>query len=192
MHIQAASALFDLIDRELWLVTASAGARRSGLIATFFSQASIVPDLPRVLVGIAKQHFTGQLIETSRAFALHLLGQENLALIWRFGLETGRKRDKFEGHKTHIGVTGAPVVSNTIGHLECRVEDKLDTGDRMLYVGEVIHAELSRREPPFTFRQLMKISSTDKMHLMTERLKEDIAADTLAIRAWREQKRKGH
>ncbi len=189
MDNQAASALFDLTDRELWLVTASAGARRSGLIATFVNHASIVPELPRILVGIAKQHFTGQLIENSKAFAAHLLGSENVALVWKFGLETGRKGDKFEGQKTHVGVTGVPVLANTVGFVECRVEDKLDVGDRIIYVGEVIHAELSRREPPFTLRQLMKLSSSDKLHLMSERLKVDVAADAAAIRAWREQKR---
>ena len=48
-----AAALFGRTDRELWLVTASAGGGRGGLIATFVSQASIGPDLPRVVVGLA-------------------------------------------------------------------------------------------------------------------------------------------
>ncbi len=57
-----AAALFARTDRELWLLTAAAGGRRGGLIATFVSQASIVPDLPRVVVGLAKQHHTWQLV----------------------------------------------------------------------------------------------------------------------------------
>jgi hypothetical protein len=51
------ASLFARTDRELWLLTAAARGRRGGLIATFVSQASIVPDLPRVLVGLAKQHY---------------------------------------------------------------------------------------------------------------------------------------
>src|SRR5262249_57546568 len=50
--MDAASGLFALTDRELWLVTARAGERRGGLIATFASDASIGPEFPRVAVGL--------------------------------------------------------------------------------------------------------------------------------------------
>src|SRR5207245_9201400 len=85
----AASALCAWLDREVWLVTACAGERRGGLIATFVSQASLVPDLPRMVVGIARQHHTWGLIEASGAFALHLLGQDNLDWVGHFGLRSG-------------------------------------------------------------------------------------------------------
>ena len=79
------ASLFARTDRQLWLLTAAAGGRRGGLIATFVGQASIVPDLPRVVVGIARQHHTHELVEASSAFALHLLGEEHLDRVWRFG-----------------------------------------------------------------------------------------------------------
>src|SRR5258708_6116788 len=102
----AASALFRRLDRELCLVTARAGERRGGLIATFVSQASIVPSLPRVILGIARQHYTWTLIESSGAFAMHLLAEEQLDWVWRFGLRTGRDGDKLEGLATRLGASG--------------------------------------------------------------------------------------
>ena len=86
MDHETAAELFALTDRELWLITASAGERRGGLIATFVSHASLVPELPRILVAVAKQHHTWQLIEASGAFAAHLLSEQNLDFVWRFGL----------------------------------------------------------------------------------------------------------
>ena len=65
MDPTTASTLLAWMDREIWLVTASAGGRRGGLIATHVGRASIVPDLPRVLVGVAKQHQTWELIQAS-------------------------------------------------------------------------------------------------------------------------------
>src|SRR5262249_8712472 len=56
MGLHAASALLGQVDRALWLVTARAGARRGGLIATFVCDASLVGDLPRALVGLARHH----------------------------------------------------------------------------------------------------------------------------------------
>src|SRR5438309_560876 len=89
------NAVLRLLDREIWLVTAAHQERRGGLVATFVNQASIVPELPRMLVGIAKQHHTHGLIAASRAFTLHLLDESQLAWVWRFGLESGHATDKF-------------------------------------------------------------------------------------------------
>src|ERR1700722_9361684 len=100
MDFAAASALFGRIDQALWLVTACAGSHRGGLIATFVSKASLVPELPRVLVGLARQHHTCQLIEASGAFGLHLLDEAHLSWVWRFGLQSGRDCDKLAGLAT--------------------------------------------------------------------------------------------
>ena len=78
--MQNAAALFAALDRELWVLTAAAGTRRGGLIATAVSQAALSPETPRVLVGIAKQHHTWNLVEQSSAFALHLIGHRQVAL----------------------------------------------------------------------------------------------------------------
>src|SRR4051794_28161309 len=86
MGIGAATELLRRLDRELWLVTAGSGGRRGGLIATFVSQASIVPEMPRMIVGLAQQHHTRELVEASGAFALHLLGEDQVEWVWRFGL----------------------------------------------------------------------------------------------------------
>src|SRR5262245_59428488 len=67
-----------MLDREIWLVTAEHESRRAGLIATFGSNASIVPESPRMLIGIAKQHHTWSVIEASRAFTLHLLDETQI------------------------------------------------------------------------------------------------------------------
>src|SRR5262249_46412561 len=60
-----AEPLFAALDRELWLLTAAAPPRRGGLVATMVSQASLSPETPRVLVGVAKQHHTWGLVEAS-------------------------------------------------------------------------------------------------------------------------------
>src|ERR1041385_4670921 len=114
MDRTAAAALFAWLDRELWLVTAQAGARRGGLIAPFVSQASLSPDLPRVVIGIAQQHHTWELIEASGAFALHLLGQENLEWVPHFALRSGRNVDKFSGWPFRTAVTGSPLLAGSI------------------------------------------------------------------------------
>jgi flavin reductase (DIM6/NTAB) family NADH-FMN oxidoreductase RutF len=180
------SALFADLDRELWLITAQAGHRRGGLIATFVSQASIVPELPRVLVGVARQHHTWQLIEQAEAFALHLLGEEHLPLVWRFGLQSGRQSDKLDGLSIHAGKTGSPIWAAAPAWLEARVEAKLETGDRTLYLAEVLEGRWQCHAHPLTVQHMVQQAPPDKLQQLKGQMERDQAVDAAAIRAWRQ------
>lgn len=180
-----AATVFAQLDRELWVVTAQAGSRRGGLIATFVNQASIVPELPRVVVGIAKHHHTWELIEASGAFALHLLGENHLDLVWRFGLGSGRDHDKLAGLAVRTGATGSPLLRDALAWLDCRVEAKLDTGDRTIYLAEVMHAERLPSQQPLTARRLIECAPPEKLTGLKDAMTHDSALDAAAIVAWR-------
>lgn len=187
MYEQITADLLNRIDRELWLVTAADGARRGGLIATFVCQASLVESLPRMLVALAKHHHTWQLIEASGAFGLHLLGRKHLDLVWRFGLESGRDTDKFAGLATETAKTGAPLLADAFGWLDCRVEARFDMGDRTIYVAEIVDARKISDEPPLTMKQLLQIASRERLDELSRLRQHDSAIDAEAILAWRQQ-----
>ncbi len=188
MDRTAAAALVAWLDRELWLVTARAGDRRGGLIATFVSQASLTPELPRMLVGIAKQHHTWGLIEASGAFALHLLGQDNLDWVARFGLRSGRDVDKFDGWEVGTALTGSPVLEGAVGWLDCEVESRLPTGDRTVYLAQVVQSRATTKYgPPLTLRQYLDRAPLEVLAEMKRLVHHDSQVDAQAIRAWRLQ-----
>src|SRR5690349_2128480 len=87
-------SLFRQLERELWVVTAHNGTRGGGLVATWVSQASIDPQTPTVATAIAVNHFTRELIDAGRSFGLHLLRPEQIDLVWRFAMSSGRDVDK--------------------------------------------------------------------------------------------------
>jgi flavin reductase (DIM6/NTAB) family NADH-FMN oxidoreductase RutF len=173
-------------DRELWLVTAAAGGRRGGLIATFVSSASIVPELPRVLVGLARQHHTWELVEAGGAFALHLLGEEHLEWVWRFGLRSGRMVDKLDGLTWRPAASGAPLLTDARGWLDCRVEARLETGDRTVYLAEVHDGALTRPGPLLTARRMLELAPAERLRELRAGMERDSAVDAAAIQAWRQ------
>jgi flavin reductase (DIM6/NTAB) family NADH-FMN oxidoreductase RutF len=185
MDPATAAALFRLTDRELWLVTAAAGPRQGGLIATFVCHASLPTELPRVLIAIARHHQTWQLIEESRCFALHLIGEGQLELVWRFGLASGRDIDKFAGLEVQRGTTGSPLLQGALGWVECRVEAGFDTGDRTAWLAEVIEARLERRDRPLSMQRLLELAPPDKLQELRRQREHDALLDAEAIRAWR-------
>jgi flavin reductase (DIM6/NTAB) family NADH-FMN oxidoreductase RutF len=189
MDSSASASLFAQLDRELWLLTAAAAGRRGGLIATFVSQASLVPELPRVLVGLAKQHHTWELVEGSGAFALHLLDEPHLDWVWRFGLRSGRDGDKLDGLAVQAGMTGSPLLAEAPGWLDCRVEARLDTGDRTVYLAEVVDARLSRPGEPLTVKRLLQLAPPEYLRELKHQVARDSGVDAAAIRAWRQQRR---
>ncbi|HVS40047.1 MAG TPA: flavin reductase family protein [Gemmataceae bacterium] len=181
----APAALFAWLDREIWLLTAQADGRRGGLIATFVSEASIAPDLPRMVVGLAKQHHTWGLVEASGAFALHLLGEDRLDWVWRFGLKSGRTGDKFEGLEVRTVATGSPILGGAVGWLDCRVETRLDSGDRTIYLAEVLQSEVTHFGPPLTLKHLLRSAPPDRLRELKRQRYLDAGVDADAIRAWR-------
>ena len=187
MNSEKINQLFAGLDRELWLVTAANGPRRGGLIATFVSQASIVPDFPRVIVGLARQHYTWELIEASNVFALHLLGEEHLDWIWRFGLFSGRNRDKLEGLNWRAAQTGAPLLIDARAWLSCQVEARLDTGDRTIYLAQVLEGEMTRPGAVLTLKRLLELAPPEMLGKLKEGMATDSMVDAAAIRQWRQR-----
>jgi flavin reductase (DIM6/NTAB) family NADH-FMN oxidoreductase RutF len=187
MDDTAACTLFAWLDREVWLVTSRSGERRGGLIATQVSQATIVPELPRILIGLAKQHYTWELVEASGAFAMHLLGEQNLDWVWRFGLESSRRRDKFDGLDVRVE-KGSPLLDDAIGWMDCRVEARLDSGDRTVYLAEVVESRVTHFGPPLTFQRLLELAPADRLAELKRQRYHDSHIDAAAIRAWRERR----
>jgi flavin reductase (DIM6/NTAB) family NADH-FMN oxidoreductase RutF len=185
VDLDVVSEIFDQLDRLLWVVTAQAGDRRGGLIATFVSRPSIVPAMPRMLVGLGHRHFTTELIKASGRFVLHLFGEEQMDWVWRFGLNSGRNEDKFQGLTVTARPSGCPILADAQAWLECRVETSLDTGDRTLFLGEVIVSQLLQYGSPLTMKRLVQLAPPEKLLALKEDLLRDAALDAEAIQTWR-------
>ena len=179
------TALERLIDPELWLITARDGPDRGGLIATNVSPASIVPSLPRMLVGVARRHWTWELIERSGAFAMHLLAEDHLDWAVRFGTRSGRAEDKFVGVATETGRSGSPLLTGAVGWFDCRVESRTETGDRTVYLAEVLEVRACDPRPVLTAGRMVRLVPDDVRRELNRQREHDAALDSEAILAWR-------
>jgi flavin reductase (DIM6/NTAB) family NADH-FMN oxidoreductase RutF len=180
-----ADAVFGLLERELWLVTSGDGTRRGGLISTFVSKASIVPELPRLMIGLAKQHNTCTLVRDSGRFTAHLLWLDQIELVWRFGLRSGRERDKFTGMQPATSPLGNPLIGDALAWLDCSVEATLDLGDRMIFVAAVRHAQRNGDGQPLTVNRVYFEAPDDKRERLERMYEHDSQVDAAAIHAWR-------
>ncbi|WP_120799990.1 flavin reductase family protein [Thiocapsa rosea] len=183
--INAVNEVFHLYDPPLWLVTARDGARRGGFIATAATRASIVHEIPRMLVAVAKHHHTWRLIEASGSFALHLLAADDIAGVRRFGLASGHQVDKFADLPSRETPAGSPLIEGTMSWLDCRVESRMDIGDRTTYLAEVTAGAVLRRGPILTVAGLLRDAPEADRAELKRLYAQDQETDRAAILAWR-------
>lgn len=182
----AIHSVFRRVDRQVWIVTSRDGPRRGGLTATWVSQAALDRENPVVLVGIAPNHFTADLIDATGTLALHLLTADQIGHAWNFAIGSGRDRDKFDGVATMTAATGTPILSDCLAWLDCRVFARLDGGDRVYYWADVIEGKTVGRGPALTESQLIASATEEQKQLLLADLDSDVQLHRPLARRWRE------
>ena len=180
---QALDAVFRLINRELWVVTAADGGRRGGLTATWVSQASIDEQTPAVLIGIAPNHFTAELIDAAGHFGLHLLQRDQVDVAWNFAHGSGRDRDKLAGYDLLPGAT--PVLRACLAWLRCRVFKRLDAGDRLYYWADVADGNMPGEGSPLCEHEFFAALSVEQQRYLREARLADLAVQRPLLAEWR-------
>jgi flavin reductase (DIM6/NTAB) family NADH-FMN oxidoreductase RutF len=107
--------------------------------------------------------------------------------VWQFGLQSGRNVDKFAGKPFRTGATGSPLLLGVVGWFDCRVEARMDSGDRTVYLVAVVDGQLERPDPPLTNRRFFQIAPPDKQKIMDEQYERDGRLDAHAIQQWRDK-----
>jgi flavin reductase (DIM6/NTAB) family NADH-FMN oxidoreductase RutF len=179
--------IFQLVDREVWIVTAADGDRRGGLVATWVMQSSLDPDDLIVTVSISVNHFTRELIDASGAFALHLVAEDQTSLAFNFCSASGRNLDKLASVDWQPGTLGCPLLADCIAAAECRMIDRFEAAGRVLYFADVVAVRINRDERPLREQALLRSADSSQRDLLRADREADIESMREANRAWRER-----
>lgn len=126
------------------IVTSRAGERIHGMTVSAFSSVSADP--PLVSICANRRSATHGVIAGGGVFVVHILGVENQDLSTQFS-SPKFENDRFEGLEHGVGVTGAPILSGVLGHLECEVAAAHDEGSHTIYLGRVVAGEAREGAP---------------------------------------------
>jgi flavin reductase (DIM6/NTAB) family NADH-FMN oxidoreductase RutF len=120
------------------VVTSSDGLRRAGVTASSFTSISVEP--PLVLVSLQNHIETFKLIEQTNTFAISILAHNQAHLSAQFAgfvtLPDGT--DKFYDVNLMTAETGAPILQDAVGWLDCRLAAIYEAGISRIVVGEVV------------------------------------------------------
>ena len=124
----------------LYIVGSRAGERRNGMTLNWATQVSSDPKL--LAVSVEKAAFTHELIGESGVFTLNIVAREDRAIVRKFTkpVEVDGAAHTMNGFAFHDGRTGAPILDQAVGYLECEVRQSVDLGGHTLFIGEIVDA----------------------------------------------------
>lgn len=148
MDPETKKTVLRLFRYTLHVLTVPCGQEGHGITVNWLTQASFDP--PMLAVSIENRSKTIQLLRQHRVFAINMLGSDQAELAGRLGRSSARSPDKFKDVPTKKGSTGVPLLSDSLGYLECRVTAEVGAGDSTVFVGEIVDAGLGREGDPLT------------------------------------------
>ncbi|MCR4904007.1 MAG: flavin reductase, partial [Butyrivibrio sp.] len=144
------SALFK-IGYGLYVVTSNDGKRDNGLIVNTVTQVSENPT--RIAVGINKNNYSCETIEKTKKLNVNVLSEKVVFSVFqRFGFQSGRDVDKFEGIEVNRTDNGLPFLKHYINAvISLEVDNMIDMVSHTLFICEIKEMRLISDDRTVTY-----------------------------------------
>ena len=145
---------FSKLTYGVYIVASGNKERQNAFIATTVMQVTAEP--AKIIVACNKNNFTAHLIRESEAFSASVLKQNyKPTMIGTCGFRSGKDFNKFEHYIEFIfgKNTQTPIIlEDCMAWFECKLTDEMDVGTHILFVGEVLDAQIiAENEIPLTY-----------------------------------------
>jgi flavin reductase (DIM6/NTAB) family NADH-FMN oxidoreductase RutF len=145
MNADAKKTVLRMIPYGIYVLTADDGKGNiAAATVNWVTQSAFAP--PLVVVGVKTDSGTYKTVKAAQTFALNMLGKEHKSLAFTFFRPVDVSDGKLSGQAYRKGTSGAPLLVDAPGAVECRVTAIVEQGDHHIVVGEVVEAHLNR--PP--------------------------------------------
>jgi flavin reductase (DIM6/NTAB) family NADH-FMN oxidoreductase RutF len=172
------ASIFDEGKREIFLIATSDDSRPSGMIITWVTSASLIPDDKRIVLVLSPHNHTTQVLLRRRRFILHLLAHDQAALVPTFGLYSSRDVDKFASVLfTLDDDSGIPIVEGTCGWARGNLISQMDTGERFIVLAQIEKEVAYLPKRSLLVRDLAQQLSGTTLQEMQDKLFRDVERD---------------
>ncbi len=145
MNSDAKKTVLRMIPYGIYVLTAADGKDKiAAATVNWVTQTAFTP--PLVVAGVKTDSGAYEVVKSAKAFALNMLGKDQKGLAFTFFKPANVSDGKISGQPYRTGTTGAPILADAPGAVECRVTSIVEQGDHHIVVGEVVEAHLQK--PP--------------------------------------------
>ena len=140
---QAKKTMLRKIPHGLYVCGVKDGEEMNGFTVSWLMQSSFKP--PMVVNCVKQDSGSHEMIKNSGVFAISFLDSNQKDLAAQFFKPKRRVGNKFEDIEFYEGAqTGCPIISDSLGYIECNVVGSVENGDHTVFVGEVIGSGIHR------------------------------------------------
>lgn len=133
------------------VVTAHGSKGPAGFLALSATHVTASP--PTMLVSISRGTSALSAINESGSFAINYLPKEREDLASLFGGQGNEKgADRFKPGEWTVLATGAPVLVDAVGSIDCQVEHAIERHDAIIFFGRIVDwVQNASRRPLISF-----------------------------------------
>jgi flavin reductase (DIM6/NTAB) family NADH-FMN oxidoreductase RutF len=147
MNEPAKKKLLQLIPHALYVLTSESDGLSAASTVSWLTQASFKP--PLIMLAVRADSRTFEVINDTKAFVLNYLGENQKDIAQKFFKHVDPVGNTFAGVPfVPSPLLKLPVFPDMAGYLECRITDRVNRGDHVVVVAEVLEAELGPASGP--------------------------------------------
>ena len=129
------------------ITTVDEAGRPRGFTANSFTSVSLDP--PLVLVCVDHKAHSYPTWAATDHFGVNFLAEEQREVS---GIFAGKTADKFSHVSWSAGRTGSPLINGSLAWVDCRVHKRVEAGDHLVLIGEVVDFHYTPANPLGYFR----------------------------------------
>ncbi len=132
--------LFRRLTAGVYVVGVADGERRNAFTAAWLTQVSFEPLL--LALSVNPGHASYPLLVGGGGFTVSVLSRDQLHLARHFGTRSARETDKLAGIAWRPGRSGAPILTQAVAFLECRITQRVRAGDHEIVLASPVAGEV--------------------------------------------------
>jgi flavin reductase (DIM6/NTAB) family NADH-FMN oxidoreductase RutF len=132
--------LFRRVTTGVYVIGVADGERRNAFTAAWLTQVSFDPLL--LALSVNPEHASYPLLVGGGGFVVNVLRRDHFSIAEAFGTRSGRDQDKLAGIPWHPAPSGAPILTQALAWLDCRLHDRFPAGDHEIILGRASAGEL--------------------------------------------------
>jgi flavin reductase (DIM6/NTAB) family NADH-FMN oxidoreductase RutF len=144
--VEGLAAALGRVPSGIFVLAAGQGERETAMLASWVQQCSFDP--PQLSVAVRRDRHIHDLLADGAAFTLNIVPIHATEFLKHFGKGFEPGEPAFTGIAVERTTSGVAVLSEALGHLDCRVAGRCDAGDHDLLIARVVGGRLNSEDKP--------------------------------------------
>ncbi|MEW6419303.1 MAG: flavin reductase family protein [Nitrospirota bacterium] len=143
MLMEIKSEIYHLLHPKVAFFLTSISKNGKPNVMTCAWATPVSEEQPVVIVCVSKESYTAELIRQTKEYVINIPTKKLLKALWICGKTSGRDIDKFKKANLKTALAKkvkAPIMSDCIGHIECKLWKTVDAGECYAFFGKVLAA----------------------------------------------------